>query len=224
MAQPAKRSKAAPLPPSGGRRGRPTLDRVAAIDVAIRDAALGLFLDLGFEAASMDAIALKAGVAKGTLYARYGNKEILFRAILDQELERWSKRAGAQDHLLPDELAPRLRYHARSLAEAYVQPEYARIARLVETAAPTLPNVARHWEEVATTRFLRFLAGDMAKVAGGTGIDWDFYAKLFLFAVSGWLNSGAVSHSDGVEGALGFADRVIGTIELAIQNDAPPRH
>lgn len=217
MGQSAAPSKvAARRPPGAGRRGRPTLARIAAIDAAIREAALGAFLALGYEAASMDAIALSAGVSKGTLYARYESKELLFRAILEDELQRWSQRAGEQDHLLPEALEPRLRHHARTLIEVFGWPEYQRIARLVGAATPTLPDLPRHWEEIGTNRYLRFLADDMARVAGGDDVDWDFYAKLFLFSIVGWVRGDGVP-KDAQDDIVAFADRVVDVIRLAIQ-------
>jgi AcrR family transcriptional regulator len=226
MTQPAKTPKVAKASPGAGRRGRPTPGRIAAIDASIREAAIGVFLEGGLDAASMEAIALSAGVAKGTLYARYANKEALFRAILDEEVERWSQRAGAHDDLLPNELAPRLRHHARNMIDAYAQPEHARINRLVEAAAPSLPNLAHHWQKSASVRFLRFLAGDIAKVSGGAAhgdveIDWDFHAKLFFFSLAGWLRSEPAWDERGIEEGLRFADGVIATIELAIASAAP---
>lgn len=217
MARTAKHSAIA-----GRRRGRPTLDRVAAIDAAIQEAALGIFLDLGYEAASMDAIALQAGVSKGTLYARYENKELLFRAVLEEELKRWSRRAGSQDHLLPRELVPRLRHHARTLVEVFGWLEYRRLARLIDGAAAALPNVALHWEEMGAKRYLRFLAEDMARVAGDKQADWDFHAKLFLFSISGWYRAEAVERTVQDEEVLEFADRVIDMIQTGIDRSGGP--
>ena len=135
MAQPEKLEAGRTASPRNRQLGRPTVDRTAAIDAAIRESALAIFLELGFDGASMDAVAAQAGVSKGTLYARFANKEVLFRAILAEEFGRWSKRAEGEDHLLPAALGPRLRHHARSMAEAYAQPEHARIYRLIQTAA-----------------------------------------------------------------------------------------
>jgi len=42
-----------------------------------------VFLELGFERTSMDAIAARAGTTKRTLYAHFANKEQLFLAIID---------------------------------------------------------------------------------------------------------------------------------------------
>ncbi|WP_019074046.1 TetR/AcrR family transcriptional regulator [Streptomyces hokutonensis] len=48
----------------------------------ILDAAVGLFLELGFDQTSMDAVAAKAGVSKTTVYAHFGDKLELFRAVI----------------------------------------------------------------------------------------------------------------------------------------------
>jgi TetR/AcrR family transcriptional repressor of mexJK operon len=50
----------------------------------IHHAAQALFMQHGFEATSMDAIALAAAVSKPTLYRYYQNKEALFIAVLEQ--------------------------------------------------------------------------------------------------------------------------------------------
>jgi AcrR family transcriptional regulator len=51
----------------------------------IIEGARTVFLAQGFDAASMNDIARKAGVSKGTLYVYFRNKEDLFAAITEQE-------------------------------------------------------------------------------------------------------------------------------------------
>lgn len=51
---------------------------------AILDAAIDLFIETGFETTSMDAIAAKAGVAKGTLYYHFKSKEGIVEAIVER--------------------------------------------------------------------------------------------------------------------------------------------
>ena len=55
-------------------------------DDAILKAALQEFRRNGFAAARMDDIAKRAGVAKGTIYLRFKDKEALFEAIIRQEI------------------------------------------------------------------------------------------------------------------------------------------
>jgi AcrR family transcriptional regulator len=55
----------------------------------ILDGARKVFMELGFDAASMNEIARSAGVSKGTLYVYFADKNRLFEAIVEQEtLER----------------------------------------------------------------------------------------------------------------------------------------
>ena len=54
----------------------------------VLDAALGLFLENGYEGTSMEAIAGAAGVTKPVVYACFPGKDELFRALLAREEER----------------------------------------------------------------------------------------------------------------------------------------
>ena len=51
----------------------------------ILDGARKVFMDLGFDGASMNEIARSAGVSKGTLYVYFADKNRLFEAIVEQE-------------------------------------------------------------------------------------------------------------------------------------------
>lgn len=89
------------------------LEKTAARRVAIIDAALDEFTENGFAAARMDEIARRAGVAKGTIYLNFSDKEALFEAIVRQEITPLvdavssasasdeSFRATVTQHLLP---------------------------------------------------------------------------------------------------------------------------
>ncbi len=64
---------------------------VEAVDekeAAIIEAARETFLARGFDAASMDAIALNAGVSKRTVYNRFRSKEELFAAAITETCRR----------------------------------------------------------------------------------------------------------------------------------------
>ena len=59
----------------------------------IVDAARGLFLERGYAATTMNAIAKEAGVAVSTVYAVYKNKRTIVRAIR----EAWHEQTGARE-------------------------------------------------------------------------------------------------------------------------------
>lgn len=53
---------------------------------AIIEAAIDEFLDKGFASARVEDIAQRAGVAKGTIYLHFADKETLFQAIIQHEI------------------------------------------------------------------------------------------------------------------------------------------
>jgi len=72
-----RRRRAAPLQQRGARK-----ERSAARREAILSAALDEFSLRGFEAARLDDVAKRAGVAKGTIYLYFRDKESLFQELI----------------------------------------------------------------------------------------------------------------------------------------------
>src|SRR5690606_28958286 len=50
------------------------------------DATAAIVVERGFDGVRMDAVALRAGVAKGVPYGRFASKDELLRAMIDREL------------------------------------------------------------------------------------------------------------------------------------------
>ena len=69
----------------GVRRGRPAAGRDPAKRQQIIEGARRVFIDMGFDAASMNDITREAGVSKGTIYVYFASKEELFEAIVEEE-------------------------------------------------------------------------------------------------------------------------------------------
>src|SRR3981189_2590274 len=69
------------LPIAGARRERAD---AAANRVRILEAAVRVLADRGAERTSIDAVACEAGVGKGTIFRRFGDRSGLFQALLDQ--------------------------------------------------------------------------------------------------------------------------------------------
>lgn len=69
------------------RAGRPTREQAEARQAQLLDAALDHFLDKGFEAATIEAIAASVSMTKRTVYARYPDKTALFRAAARRAIE-----------------------------------------------------------------------------------------------------------------------------------------
>jgi AcrR family transcriptional regulator len=71
------------LPIAGARRERAD---AAANRVRILEAAVRVLAERGAERTSIDAVAAEAGVGKGTIFRRFGDRSGLFQALLDEHL------------------------------------------------------------------------------------------------------------------------------------------
>lgn len=71
------------------RGGRPTKSAAIERDLRLLDAATEIFLDRGYDATSIDAVAEAARVSKPTVYGQYQDKRGLFEAVLRREIGRW---------------------------------------------------------------------------------------------------------------------------------------
>lgn len=213
--------KSEPDTTSRRRGGRPTADRVAEIDTAIRFAAQNIFFDVGFEAANMDAVAATAGVSKGTLYARYRSKEALFRAVIEDLLAKLSSRASEQDHLLPEDLESRLRHYANVLISAFGWQEYVVATRLVSNAAHTFPEIASVWQERGTKQYVTLIAEDIERLGAlreGGRLDATFLANLFLHGLAGWYRNEYANGPIDVTRAAVYSENVVGIVMTAIHS------
>jgi AcrR family transcriptional regulator len=68
------------------RCGRPPREHAGQVEERILAAAQRVFLDQGFEGASIDEIAAVARAGKPTIYARHASKEALFTAVVLRDI------------------------------------------------------------------------------------------------------------------------------------------
>src|SRR5438309_6663338 len=109
----------------------------------ILDGARKLFLDLGFDAASMGEIARAAGVSKGTLYVYFADKNRLFEAIVEEESLEQGKVAFNFDP------ARDVTTTLMDFGQAYIQmlcrPGGGSATRTVMAIAERMPEVGRRF-------------------------------------------------------------------------------
>ena len=68
------------------RFGRPPKELAGEVDERILDAARKIFVEHGFEGASIDEIAEAARAGKTTIYARFGDKRALFTTVVTRDV------------------------------------------------------------------------------------------------------------------------------------------
>ncbi len=74
---------------NAARTGRPTAAEAAAIEERLLHRVWQLYVEGGLASVSYDAIAASEKMSKRTIYARYPNKEALFRGAVERRLQRW---------------------------------------------------------------------------------------------------------------------------------------
>jgi AcrR family transcriptional regulator len=125
------------------RRGRPTQAEARKLDLAVREAAVATFLEMGYAGASMEAIAKAAGITKRSLYARYADKRAVFADVIPWALARYVDDGSIDD--IDDEdddedVETALLAVGRIALARATHPENVRLKRIAFNEAPQFPE------------------------------------------------------------------------------------
>ena len=132
----------------------------------ILDGARKVFMDLGFDAASMNEIARSAGVSKGTLYVYFADKNRLFEAILEDEALEQGKLSFNFDSSRDPEAT--LAEFGRVYMALLCRPGGGSWIRTVMAIAERMPEVGRRYYENVLEKIVNRLADYLrARVATG---------------------------------------------------------
>jgi len=113
----------------------------ASKDQCVLDAARQLFIEHGFGATSMDAIATTANVSKATLYAYYPGKQALFAATAQRECNRIMAQMELTEDLSELPLAEALERIARSFVQPVFSPDIVALLRMVISEVSRFPEL-----------------------------------------------------------------------------------
>ena len=170
----------APAPRRRG-PGRPTLSNEQLLDKA-----LDLFLEQGFERTSIDAITAVAGVAKRTVYQRYGDKETLFRAALQRAIEEWIVPIDQLRAVECDDLETTLLAVGRILVANIMDPAGLRLLRITNAESVRMPEIGAYSYQHGTERTVEYLADLFCRRFGANSDEtgsWHEAATGFLYLV-----------------------------------------
>jgi AcrR family transcriptional regulator len=118
---------------------------------SIVDAARELFVESGYPATTLAAIASRAGVSVQTVYFQFGNKLAVLKEVVDQtvagddEPRPLSQREWVQEIL--DEPDPRTKLRLNARAVSRIVARTAPIARMLRSAAEVDPEAAEQWKK-----------------------------------------------------------------------------
>jgi len=109
----------------------------------ILDGARKVFMDLGFDGASMGEIARSAGVSKGTLYVYFADKNRLFEAIVEEEALEQGKVAFNFDS--DRDVTTTLMEFGQAYIQLLCRPGGGSATRTVMAIAERMPEVGRRF-------------------------------------------------------------------------------
>jgi AcrR family transcriptional regulator len=176
--QAASRSASRPAAPEGARAKRSAERRHTILAAALEE-----FSGHGFEAARLEDMARRAGIAKGTIYLYFADKEALF-----QELIRWQLTpvVGAFEHAAQAD-AP-LRTIAEQMIEMFVREIYGTrrkdVIRLIVSEGPRFPKLAEFYYREVLSRMIEAFRGILRRAVARGELKSDVFVKFPQLLVS----------------------------------------
>jgi len=120
-------------------------------------AALTVFGEQGYRATTLEEVAKRAGVSKGTVYLYFASKDDLFRAMVEKYVIALLELAEARAREHTGSASTLLESMIRTMWSALSQPEMVCLTRLIQAELPQFPEIQRYYWEHVIQRHRRLL-------------------------------------------------------------------
>ncbi|MFG1401726.1 TetR/AcrR family transcriptional regulator [Xanthobacter sediminis] len=142
-----------------GPRGRPRAAPAARAERrrAILEAALAEFAAHGFAVTRLDDVARRAGVAKGTIYLYFSDKEALFRALVEENISSVLLDAGALVSRFPGTTRELLERLMALMADRVLDAPAAALVRLMLGEGARFPELAAFYHREVVSHGLALI-------------------------------------------------------------------
>lgn len=153
----------------------------------ILEGARHVFMDRGFDGASMGEIAREAGVSKGTLYVYFTDKNALFEAIVEQQCHH---QGLSLPILNPEDPEAALHQLGQAFMEVLCRPQGGSTVRTVMAIAERMPDLGRRYYETVPAKWFGKVADYLrTQVKAGHLVidDCDLAASQFMLACQATL-------------------------------------
>jgi AcrR family transcriptional regulator len=203
--------------PPSRKSGRPTAARTEAITSAILAAGREQFLTYGFDATSIESVALAAGIAKGTLYSRFPTKEILLQAVVADRLRAWQKEAAERHGPIPTDLKQALHHLCYTILESLVSEEIHAFQRVLTTNADQAGELARILHEAGHRTAIAELADTIIKGTehfAAPPRSPTRVAEMLMAMLTGWYDAHRRVRTVTMDEARAYADHAVDVIFL----------
>lgn len=195
--------------------GRPSKAMAEQRHELLLNHALDCFLEGGFDQTTVEVIAIRVGMSKRTVYARYEDKAALFKAAVERAIERYTVPAEALRAIEADDLEVVLTAVARLRAANLMTPVATKLQRILNVEAIRFPALFDTFFAHAVKPTVDFLSREFTRRhdAGEVNIAEPERAALaFLSLVLGgaarMVAVGAVLDEREVEQRIQFAVRL----------------
>ncbi|OCC23436.1 hypothetical protein MB02_12550 [Croceicoccus estronivorus] len=128
---------------------------------ALLTAAMNEFLEHGYVSANMERIAKTVRSSKATIYRQFGNKEGLFRYIVEQQIFA-SSRATFEQPCKSDPLSE-IAHLAQDVLEWHLEPHSIKLQRLLVQEAEMTPDLAQRFFDMRVAAVSRSLNRILAR-------------------------------------------------------------
>jgi TetR/AcrR family transcriptional repressor of mexJK operon len=130
------------------RPGRPTRAQAEQRHAQLLDRALDMFLEYGYELATIDEMIGSIGMHKNTVYSLYTDKKALFRATIERAIQRWKQPVEALRAVETDDLEATLIALARLLIRNTASPIALKLQRIIIAESFRVPEITQmFWEK-----------------------------------------------------------------------------
>ncbi len=153
-----------PAKPKKRRPRRPSLNNEEFLDKA-----LDLFLEKGFERTGIEEITATAGMAKRTVYLRYGDKKSLFKAALKRAIEEWIVPVERLRAVECDDLEESLLAIGEILVDNILSPAGLRLLRVTNAELGRMPEIGAYTVQQGTEPTIAYLADLLRRHIGQVG-------------------------------------------------------
>jgi AcrR family transcriptional regulator len=171
---------------AAGSRRRPR--RPSLSNDELLDKALELFSQHGYERTSVETITATAGMAKRTVYLRFGDKKALFIAVLQRAIERWRVPIARLQEAESDNLEESLLAIGQILVDNLLSPAGLRLLRLTNAESGRMPEIGEYTVQEGSGRTIAYIADLFRRHFQRHGIEVpeaDDAAEAFLHLIVG---------------------------------------
>ena len=135
-----------PPPPPPATHSRHERRKEARPDELL-DAALDLFVERGYAATRVEAVAARAGVSKGTLFLYFPSKQELFKAVVRENIAGRFQRWNDEFEAFEGSTADMVRYCYASWWEHIGATRASGITKLMLSEASNFPEIAQFYQQ-----------------------------------------------------------------------------